>query len=322
MTGRGLRVGLASAAPLPALAAPATASAADRFVDQGGTDAGVCTSSASPCGTIEYAVGQSASGDRVLVGSGTYDEALVLLDVSIVHDEQIFAGGNGGAIIDNGAVADLDDTSNAILAGDDAVIRGFNIRSPTRAIRTIGAATISGNFFDQSNSPSTGSAPNCQEPLIEIGNGNGVARITGNAFSDPTDDDAVNEVGVCVPEDTEPVISSNGFDNLVNAVRLEGGGGGSGGSIEPVISDNAITHARNGASPGAGIFVRGMEPEISGNMVRPSEVDPPIEGISLRAVGAGPPRRPAQRSPATTFMASPRASTSTGPGPRSASTAT
>jgi hypothetical protein len=43
-----------------------------RYVATNGTDTGNCTSSASPCRTIQYAVNQSASGDRILVAQGTY----------------------------------------------------------------------------------------------------------------------------------------------------------------------------------------------------------------------------------------------------------
>ncbi len=43
-----------------------------RYVAPSGTDAGNCGSPSSPCRTIQYAVNQSASGDRILVAQGTY----------------------------------------------------------------------------------------------------------------------------------------------------------------------------------------------------------------------------------------------------------
>ncbi|MGZ9233957.1 MAG: S-layer homology domain-containing protein [Anaerolineales bacterium] len=43
-----------------------------RYVAPSGTDAGNCGSSASPCRTVQYAVNQAASGDRILVAQGTY----------------------------------------------------------------------------------------------------------------------------------------------------------------------------------------------------------------------------------------------------------
>ena len=43
-----------------------------RYVASSGTDSGNCTSPASPCRTIQYAVNQSSSGGRILVAQGTY----------------------------------------------------------------------------------------------------------------------------------------------------------------------------------------------------------------------------------------------------------
>ena len=43
-----------------------------RYVAANGTDAGTCTSPAAPCRTIQYAVNQSVTGDRILVAQGTY----------------------------------------------------------------------------------------------------------------------------------------------------------------------------------------------------------------------------------------------------------
>jgi hypothetical protein len=48
------------------------AQATIRYVASGGPDIGDCSSSASPCGTIQYAVNQSVSGDWILVAQGTY----------------------------------------------------------------------------------------------------------------------------------------------------------------------------------------------------------------------------------------------------------
>lgn len=43
-----------------------------RYVATSGVDNGDCTSPTSPCRTIQYAVNQSSSGDRILVAEGTY----------------------------------------------------------------------------------------------------------------------------------------------------------------------------------------------------------------------------------------------------------
>jgi hypothetical protein len=42
------------------------------YVTTSGSDSGNCSSSSSPCRTIQYAVNQSSSGDQILVAQGTY----------------------------------------------------------------------------------------------------------------------------------------------------------------------------------------------------------------------------------------------------------
>src|SRR5690349_6180653 len=51
----------------------ASAAATTRYVATSGTDAGNCSTSASPCRTVQYAVNQSAvSGDVIKVATGSY----------------------------------------------------------------------------------------------------------------------------------------------------------------------------------------------------------------------------------------------------------
>ena len=63
--------------------------AADRYV-QGtiGVDAPTCTSSATPCQTISYAVTQSACGDVIHIhGDSIYDETVAVANVCTVGNE-------------------------------------------------------------------------------------------------------------------------------------------------------------------------------------------------------------------------------------------
>jgi hypothetical protein len=72
-----MRWGAASAAAVVlALAVPVTAAAETRFVAKGGADAPACTSSAAPCATINYAVGQANDGDTIQIGPGTFVETV------------------------------------------------------------------------------------------------------------------------------------------------------------------------------------------------------------------------------------------------------
>jgi hypothetical protein len=56
---------------LPPSTAP-KAAPITRYVATSGTDSGNCSSSSTPCRTIQYAVNQTSSGDRILVAQGTY----------------------------------------------------------------------------------------------------------------------------------------------------------------------------------------------------------------------------------------------------------
>jgi hypothetical protein len=50
----------------------ANTNGAFRYVATYGSDSGACTNGSAPCRSIQYAVNQSASGDAILVGAGTY----------------------------------------------------------------------------------------------------------------------------------------------------------------------------------------------------------------------------------------------------------
>jgi hypothetical protein len=59
-----------AAAPAPSI----------RYVATTGADTGDCGNSASPCGTIKYALSQAVAGNTIEIASGTYTEAGILVD--------------------------------------------------------------------------------------------------------------------------------------------------------------------------------------------------------------------------------------------------
>jgi len=65
---------------LSILACSATAHAATRFVDDSGSDVGDCTTSGTPCQTIQYAVEQAGDSDTIQIAAGTYTENVELPD--------------------------------------------------------------------------------------------------------------------------------------------------------------------------------------------------------------------------------------------------
>jgi hypothetical protein len=56
---------------------PATALAETRYVAKGGSNSTACTSAATPCLTVQYAVEQAAAGDTVQIGPGDFYESVV-----------------------------------------------------------------------------------------------------------------------------------------------------------------------------------------------------------------------------------------------------
>ncbi|HCX30491.1 MAG TPA: hypothetical protein DHU55_12110 [Blastocatellia bacterium] len=114
----------------------AVAAAATRQVSTTGTDTGDCT--ASPCLTINYALGQAAPGDTIAVAAGTYAE-------SVVVTKRV-------ALLGSGATIDAADNDNGVLiSGAEAagtVLSGFTIQHATLegilAVQTSGL-TISDN---------------------------------------------------------------------------------------------------------------------------------------------------------------------------------
>lgn len=90
----------------------AGAVAAHRYVATTGSDSGTCTSSAAPCATVNYAVGQASAGDTINVAAGTYPEMVT------VDKELTFSGANAG--IEAGAYPGT--------RGAESTVKGF--RSP------------------------------------------------------------------------------------------------------------------------------------------------------------------------------------------------
>jgi hypothetical protein len=280
--------GLATIAITITMASSAGA-AVNHYVDEGGKGKFPCLKRSKPCDEIKMAADFAAAGDRVYVGAGTYDDPILMLGVKVIRNKRVFARGSGPAILDNGSEADADDTAVAVLPGDDALVRNLTIRSPVRPVRTIGAAVLQRNVFDQAAPPAIASlTPDCSHPLIEISNGTGGAVIERNTFVDTLAETSADSVGICTPPTTEAEIRGNRFENLVNGVRIVGGSGDA--DAESIIENNVITEAREGQTiGGAGIFVRASQPEITGNVITsPSQGNPAAAGISFGSLAPVP----------------------------------
>jgi hypothetical protein len=143
----GRKVALMSVA-VASLAAAAVASPATRYVTTHGVDTGDCT--LTPCHTIGYAVSQSASGDTIKVGPGTYAETVTVA-------EQLTLDG-GAASYHRAAKDDWNRDHNSSRATIDAtgkdngvVITGSAASGTTLRGFTIENAGREGVFADQTS---------------------------------------------------------------------------------------------------------------------------------------------------------------------------
>ena len=89
---------------LSILACSATANAATRFVSNSGSDVGDCTTSGTPCQTIQYALEQAVDADLIQIAAGTYNEN-VEIPVGVFTSALTFTGaGPDQTIVDGGGI--------------------------------------------------------------------------------------------------------------------------------------------------------------------------------------------------------------------------
>jgi PKD repeat protein len=105
-----------------------------RYVAVSGTDEGDCAASATPCATINYAVGQAVAGNTVYVGAGEYAEIVAPTKALT------FKGANAGisAGVDAGA------------RGPESTVRAFRNASNPASANTL---TIDGFEIDPTSDP-------------------------------------------------------------------------------------------------------------------------------------------------------------------------
>jgi hypothetical protein len=109
-----------------ALGAPSAASAATRYVDDGGSaDSGDCTNPAAPCSTVQYAVNQAVAGDSIQLAAGTYTPGAAIDKANLT----ITGAGPGQTTVNSSA----------------GQPRAFDLRAAADGV-TISALTLRGPF--------------------------------------------------------------------------------------------------------------------------------------------------------------------------------
>src|SRR5437660_4887346 len=132
-----------SLAPLLALVLASPAGAANRYIDDSGTDAGMCQSAAAPCKTINYALGVGSSTDTYLVGGGSYpDNVIIGGSASLIGSNFEPPATAGAAIVDGGGGV-------GIMSNTTGQIRGLTVRGDQQGIVVPGGSpTITHDVFD------------------------------------------------------------------------------------------------------------------------------------------------------------------------------
>ena len=264
-------VGIAAAGAC-LIAAP-SASAADLYVDDGGSDGGGfngCANPASPCKTIAHAIlvadGNASPTDSVRVGGGSYSEAVSLPPgISLLKD--VFGPGFGtigAATINGGASPAVTVEPGAPMRqlGGEFVFKGDSDHDQGSVLVAGGAnagyVTISGATFNDT-------ATFKQLDILD-----GSPRVTSNTFTATID--SPNREAIRYEGDGSPEIGGNsiGPSGAATSAYLEGVHvKGVGGSATPSIHDNAISGIGVDIADtgGTGIRLETASGQISGNTI-------------------------------------------------------
>lgn len=237
---------IAACATAAALAAPAVASATDRWVDTDtGTDGGnSCTVQATPCKTINHATTSSQmAGDAgtIHVDQGTYAEQVSnLAQTNHLMADDFVAGDSGATTIDGG-------NGIALAVQVNASASGFEIRSNTigSVVFATDNATVYGNTI---------TAKGANSKAVEVFPSSGTTTVRENTIlADSGDED----YGIVVDQ------------NVANAV----------------IRDNEIGESRDGFAFGVTVKA-GSKALVDGNTILGSRKDGGIQGKGIEIDGA------------------------------------
>lgn len=139
-----------------------------RYVAASGTDSGNCTSPASPCRSIQYAVNQAAAGDRILVASGTYTYNASLDPCSFLVTRAVVCVANKSLTISGGFTTSNWSTANPSV--NVTRIDGQNTLRGVAVVQTIASTHLIMEGFTIEN----GRAPGPLYPNIPGGRAGGM----------------------------------------------------------------------------------------------------------------------------------------------------
>lgn len=164
-----------------------------RYVAPSGVDTAHCDNSATPCATINYAIGQAANGNTIRVAMGTYigsGTQVVLINKSIT----LSGGWNAGFTIQSGLSVINGQTARRGLTANAStvVVDHFRIQNGASdygaGIRVYyGAVTINNSSISNNTAPNYGGGIYNEYGLLTINN----STLNGNAISNARSGSAI-----------------------------------------------------------------------------------------------------------------------------------
>jgi hypothetical protein len=254
-----------------ALAVPASAAAADFFVneDPPGSDANNCTSPATPCSSVSGGLAKAnaspGSGDTIWVDGGSHNASVVL--------------GDG-----NSLMAQDFDTSDDDTPGQQPLLVGLSGWPVITVANNDPAGTVEGFRIQQDGNWAVQAADSLTlvgNTLDSIGDGNPGIIITGATGTPPVVRNNVLDaepdplaIGILITG-SAPTITGNELRDMSAPITVTA-------TAPPTITDNTITGLMKETGTAYGIKVeQGASPTLRGNVIRDPDASSTTVGVSL-----------------------------------------
>ena len=242
MTKKALAATLALALPLGS----GPAAAATTFVvSPTGTDSPTCGATTAPCKTVQFAIDLTASGDTVLVQSGTYAECIFVIpgsglgSISVLAEAYVNNDLAGGATLDGETPCGTESAAPGPVAivYDKSRLGGFAIKNGgDSGVWGLGAVTLVKNIITDNATTSVGGGvylemgANLSDPLAK-------ASITENRIVDNVA--GFDGAGIFVDGTADGVTSLVELDGNTLQTNTAGGSVGAFGAGITVFTDTA-----------------------------------------------------------------------------------
>jgi pectin methylesterase-like acyl-CoA thioesterase len=262
----------------------ASAAVMNRYVANGGSDTSDCSSSSTPCATIQYAVGQSSANDTINVAAGIYTEnvniptGLTGLTLKGAQAGNAVGGRTFGGVGESTVISPQVIGNNGVITirPSGVTVDGFSITNAKLAVgsvtavgaaqgivvkNTVNGAVITNNIFDGISTVDTSGNGTAQAVYLEAGPDN--VQILNNRMTNIQSSRSAKGVLNGDSNSTDPgtniLIQGNLISNVTSGARgaygvqVNNGGPGNGGpgitaNTGLRIHNNTISNLNSGGS--------------------------------------------------------------------------